>query len=92
MRETRYKAQTESKNSTQSLLEARVAESEKARKDHEEKTKLKIEALEQVSLTPSTFALPILVRAWSSFIYLPYVRAYAGECCLGFESCLEADR
>lgn len=52
MRETRYKAQTDSKNSTLSLLEARVAESEKTRRDHEEKTKLKIEALEQVSLTP----------------------------------------
>jgi hypothetical protein len=89
MRETRYKAQTDSKNSTLSLLEARVAESEKARKDHEEKTKLKIEALEQVSITPSPFTPLILVLGWSSFIYLPYVRAYAGECCPGFESCLE---
>jgi hypothetical protein len=92
MRETRYKSQTDSKNSTLSLLEARVAESEKARKDHEEKTKLKIEALEQVSITPSTFAPPIFVRDWSSFIYLPYVRAYAGERCSGFESCHEEDR
>ena len=58
MRETRYKAQADSKDSILSLLEARVAESEKARKDYEDKMKLKIEALEQVHTTPKSLFVP----------------------------------
>ena len=53
MRETRLKAQADSKNAALSLLEGRVAESEKTRKDHEDKMKLKIETLEQVCSTRS---------------------------------------
>lgn len=51
MRETRLKAQADSKNVALSLLEGRIAESEKTRKDHEDRMKLKIEILEQVTAT-----------------------------------------
>ena len=61
MRETRYKAQADSKDSALSLLEARVTESEKARKDHEEKMKLKIEVLEQVHKTCQIYSLKFLI-------------------------------
>ena len=51
MRATRLKAQADSKNAALSLLEGRLAESEKTRKDHEDRMKFKIELLEQVTTT-----------------------------------------
>ena len=53
MRETRLKAQADSKNAALKLLEGRVAENEKTRKDHEDRMKFKIETMEQVYYYPS---------------------------------------
>ena len=70
MRETRLKAQADSKNAALKLLEGRVAENEKTRKDHEDRMKFKIETMEQVYYYPSNSLWSYFILFYSLYCYI----------------------